>query len=225
MDSAMRQQIDAIAQNALTQQNVPGVSVTVSEGGQIVYARGFGLGSVDNTIGAGASTTFRIGSITKQFTAASIMLLQQQGKLNVDDKLSKYLPWAPHASEVTLRQLLTHTSGIPGYTELESFDAASKLPVTPVGIVQTIASKPLAFAPGTNWEYSNTNFVLLGLVIQKITGESYTDFVMRHLVQPLHLSSMSYWDPLVVHRDAAIGYSTLPLEPVLHTIDWNWDWA
>ncbi len=225
IDSAMQHRIAAIARQTLTQQNVPGISVAISEHGRVVYAQGFGWSNLDDRVPVDAATTFRIGSITKQFTAASIMLLAQAGKLNVDDKLSKYLPNAPHAGEVTLRQLLTHTSGIPGYTELESFDAASKLPTTPEHIVATIASKPLAFRPGTRWEYSNTNFVLLGLVIQKITGQSYTDFVMQHIVRPLHLSSMTFWNPLFVYHDAAAGYSTLPLEPVLHTIDWNWDWA
>jgi D-alanyl-D-alanine carboxypeptidase len=222
---ALQQRIAAIARSALVPQNVPGISIAVAEHGRIVYAHGFGWSDLDERIPVDSGTSFRIGSITKQFTASSIMLLQQAGKLNVDDKLSKYLPNAPHAAEVTLRQLLTHTSGIPGYTELESFDAASKLPVTPEGIVQTIAGKPLAFKPGTKWEYSNTNFILLGLVVQKVSGQPYEDFVRTHFIEPLRLSSMSYWNPLLVHHDAAVGYSTMPFEPPLHTIDWNWDWA
>lgn len=225
VDGALRARIAAIARSALEVQNVPGISVAIAEHGTIVYARGFGRRSLDDNLPVDAGTTFRIGSITKQFTASAIMLLAQAGKLHLDDKLAVYLPKAPHANEVTLRELLTHTSGIPGYTEPASFDAASKLPVTPWGIVQTVARAPLAFKPGTRWEYSNTNFVLLGLVVQKLSGMPYTQFVDAHFIQPLHLGTMSFWDPLRVHRDAAVGYSTMPFEPVLHTIDWNWDWA
>lgn len=225
MSAALESRIAAIASGALVQQNVPGISVAVSEHGRVVYARGFGRRSLDDGLPVDAETTFRIGSITKQFTAASIMLLVQAGKIHLDDRLAAYLPNAPHANEVTLRELLTHTSGIPGYTELEGFDAAAKLPATPAQVVATVARAPLAFAPGTDWEYSNTNFILLGMVIEKVSGEPYEQFVTDHILTPLHLAHASFWNPLLVEHDAAVGYSSMPFEPVLHTLDWNWDWA
>jgi D-alanyl-D-alanine carboxypeptidase len=225
MTAALEQRITAIASSALTQQNVPGIAVAVSERGRVVFARGFGSRSLDDQLPVDAETTFRIGSITKQFTAASIMMLVQAGKLKLDDTLATYLPDAPHANDVTLRELLTHTSGIPGYTELESFDAASKLPATPEQIVATIAHEPLAFSPGTDWEYSNTNYILLGMVVEKVSGEPYEQFVTEHIIDPLHLDDTSFWNPLLVSHDAGVGYSTVPFEPVLHATDWNWDWA
>ncbi len=225
MTRGLEKSIAVIATRALHEQNVPGIAVAISEHGHVVYARGFGKRSVDDNLPVDAETSFRIGSITKQFTSSSIMLLQQAGRLNIDDKLATYLPNAPHANEVTLRELLTHTSGIPGYTELESFDAASKLPTTPSRIVATIASEPLAFAPGTDWEYSNTNYILLGMVVQRVTGEPYEEFVTDRLLRPLGLSHIRFWNPLLVHHDAAMGYSSLPFEPAIHTSDWNWGWA
>lgn len=222
---AMKARIDKIVNTELARQYVPGAQVAIAENGRVVYTKGYGYRDLGERIPVDAQTAFGIGSVTKQFTAAGIMLLQQQGKLNVDDKLSKYLPHAPHASEVTLRNLLTHTSGIVGFTEVPNFSLLLPTPSSPQRIISTIAGKPLAFAPGTNWEYSNTNFVLLGMVIAKLSGESYPNFIQTRLFGPLGLQRSWYTRIEQIHPDDARGYSEfmygLPDEHA-YLADWSW---
>jgi CubicO group peptidase (beta-lactamase class C family) len=222
---AMKARIDTIVKNELARQYVPGAQVAIAENGRVVYAKGYGYRAVGSRLPVDPQTSFAIGSVTKQFTAAAIMLLQQQGKLNVDDKLSKYLPNAPHADEVTLRNLLTHTSGIVGFTEVPNFSLMLPSPSSPERIISTIAGKPLAFAPGTDWEYSNTNFVLLGMVIAKVSGESYPDFLQHHFFDALGLKRSWYTRTEAIHPDDARGYTEfmygLPDEHA-YLADWSW---
>jgi len=221
----MKARIDAIVKGELVRQFVPGAQVAVAENGRIIYTKGYGLREIGSRLPVDANTAFAIGSVTKQFTAAAIMLLAQQGKLNVDDKLSKYLPDAPHASEVTLRNLLTHTSGIVGFTEVPNFSLLLPTPSSPQRIVSTIADKPLAFKPGTRWEYSNTNFVLLGMVISKVSGQPYADFIRDHFFVPLGMTRAWYTRTEEIHADDARGYTEfmfgLPDEHA-YLSDWSW---
>ncbi len=222
---AMERRIDAVISSELKRQFVPGAQLAIAENGRVVYAKGYGLRDVGDGLPVDAATSFAIGSVTKQFTAAAIMQLQSEGKLNVDERLAKYLPQAPHASEVTLRELLTHTSGIVGYTEQPNFSLLLPTPTTPDRIIATIASQPLAFAPETRWEYSNTNFVLLGMVVAKVSGESYPDYLRDHVFRPLRLDRMWYTRTEQIHSDDARGYSEfmygLPDERA-YLADWSW---
>ncbi|HEY9180800.1 MAG TPA: serine hydrolase domain-containing protein, partial [Candidatus Baltobacteraceae bacterium] len=225
LTAPMKARIDAIVTAELKRQFVPGAQVAIAENGRVVYTKGYGLRDVDARLPVDAQTSFAIGSVTKQFTAAAIMLLQQQGKLSVDDNLAKYLPNAPHASEVTLRNLLTHTSGIVGFTEVPNFSLLLPTPSSPERIISTVAGKPLAFEPGTRWEYSNTNFVLLGMVIAKIAGEPYPDFLQQHLFGPLRLRRSWFTRTEEIHADDARGYTEfmfgLPDEHA-YLADWSW---
>lgn len=222
---AMKARIDAIVKSELVRQYVPGAQVAIAENGRVVYEKGYGYREIGSRLPVDPQTSFAIGSVTKQFTAAAIMLLQQQGKLNVDDKLVKYLPHAPHASEVTLRNLLTHTSGIVGFTEVPNFSLLLPTPSSPDRIISTIAGKPLAFAPGTDWEYSNTNFVLLGQVIAKVSGEPYPDFLQQHFFDRLGLQRSWFTRTEAIHPDDARGYTEfmygLPDEHA-YLADWSW---
>jgi CubicO group peptidase (beta-lactamase class C family) len=222
---AMKARIDAIVKSELARQYVPGAQVAIAENGRVVYAKGYGYREIGSRLPVDAQTSFAIGSVTKQFTAAAIMLLEQQGKLNVGDKLAKYLPRAPHASEVTLRNLLTHTSGIVGFTEVPNFSLLLPTPSSPDRIISTIARTPLAFAPGTDWEYSNTNFVLLGQVIAKVSGESYPDFLQQNFFDRLGLKRSWFTRTEAIHPDDARGYTEfmygLPDEHA-YLADWSW---
>lgn len=222
---ALERRIDAIVAQQLREQFVPGAQVAVAENGRVVYTKGYGYRDLDDRLPVDAQTTFAIGSVTKQFTATAIMLLQQQGKLDVDDSLAKYLPNAPHASAVTLRELLTHTSGIEGYTEQPNFSLLLPTPATPERIVSSIAAQPLAFTPGTQWEYSNTNFVLLGMIVSKLSGLSYPDFLRRNFFDPLGLDRAWFTRIEEVHPDDARGYTEfmygLPDEHA-SLADWSW---
>jgi D-alanyl-D-alanine carboxypeptidase len=180
-DDARASRIDSEVQALLDRFHTPGAAVEVMVGDRVVYTRAFGARDVARGLRATLETEVEIGSITKQVTAAAILQLEDAGRLDIDSSLATYLPRAPHAREVTLRQLLTHTSGLPDYftscadiATLNSFDA----------VIGSIANKPLEFVPGSRWRYSNTGYILLGRVIEAVSGESYNRYVRTHLLDP-----------------------------------------
>lgn len=160
--------------------------VAVARDHQIIFQRGYGYANLESKIPFTADTRFRIGSLTKQFTAAAILLLQQDGKLKTRDIISRFYPNSPAAwRKITLRNLLTHTSGIPDI----DFGLVSKNSLhTPEGLMKGITEKPLEFQPGTQAEYANVNFMLLGLVIERASGESYCRFLQERIFTPLQLT-------------------------------------
>ena len=142
-------------------------TVLVARGDRILFSKGYGFANLEWHIPNTPDTKFRLGSITKQFTAASILLLQERGKLNVQDPLKKYLPDEPAAwDKITIFNLLTHTSGIPNFTAQSDYASEMRAPETALEIIAHVRSKPLDFAPGTKWNYSNTGYVVVGYVIE-----------------------------------------------------------
>jgi D-alanyl-D-alanine carboxypeptidase len=148
ISDVVTRRISRDVRTVLERTETPGATMLAIRDGQVIYREAIGLRDLDRRLPAGMHTHYEIGSITKQFTAAAILQLQEAGKLNIDEKVSAYLPDAPHASEVTLRQLLTHTSGIPDYFGLRSDEEFEK-PTTFVEIMKLVADKPLDFAPGS----------------------------------------------------------------------------
>jgi len=158
-----------------------------------------------------ARTKFRLGSITKQFTAACVLLLEERGKLKVEDPVKKYVPDAPAAwDKVTIFHLLTHTSGIPSFTGFPDYHSTEALPATPEQLVARFRDKPLEFQPGEKWNYSNSGYVLLGYLIEKITQQSYSQFVQENIFNPLGMKDSGYDSnsAIIVHR--AAGYTPSP---------------
>lgn len=174
--------IDRDVTTILQRTGAPGAVIAVAQHGQIVYQHAYGLANREKSSPASVQTYYEIGSITKQFTAAAILQLQEAGKLHLDDKLSVYLPQAPHADEVTLRQLLSHTSGMPEF--LDAMNTAGKLgkPAAFDQLMSYVAGKPLDFAPGSRWSYSNTGYILAGRVIEVVSHETYQHYVQVHLL-------------------------------------------
>jgi CubicO group peptidase (beta-lactamase class C family) len=159
--------------------------VLVAQHDRPVYAHAFGFADREHQVAADADTSFRIGSVTKQFTAAAILVLQQDGLLSVDDPIAKYLPAYPAVGkDITLHQLLTHTSGIPSYTELPGFAESRAQPRTPQQLLALFWDKPLDFAPGSKFAYSNSNYIVLGAIIEAVSHGSYADFVAKRLFAP-----------------------------------------
>lgn len=183
--------IDRDVKDALHLFQVPGAAVMVIQGGQVTYVQAFGSRDVARHLPVRTDTFFEIGSITKQFTAACIMQLQEAGKLQIDRPLSDYLPDAPHAREVTLRQLLTHTSGLHDYLDgpQAQMEQLASRPISYRDLIARIAKLPLDFPPGSKWSYSNTGYLLLGKVIEKVSGESYRAYLQHHILGPLHMTN------------------------------------
>ena len=163
-------QIDALATTAIEEGSQPGISIAVAREGTVLLAKGYGYADVEGRVRAAPSTVYRIGSVTKQFTAAAIMDLAERGHLGVDDEVTKFLPDYPtQRHRLTVRHLLNHTSGIKGYTEERGFAAIADREAPREELVKLFAGK-FNFAPGQRWEYSNSNYYLLGLIIEKVSG-------------------------------------------------------
>ncbi|RYY59998.1 MAG: class A beta-lactamase-related serine hydrolase, partial [Chitinophagaceae bacterium] len=155
-----------------------GVSALVSRGGKIIYQNAAGLANVELRVPMRTDNVFRIGSITKQFTAIAILQLMEGGKLNLQDTITRFLPGYPmHGATITIEHLLTHTSGIRDFTGLTDSAQRYKLDVEPAELVRYFSQLPLRFAPGTRYEYSNSNYALLGAIIETITGGTYRQYV------------------------------------------------
>ncbi|HLI97812.1 MAG TPA: serine hydrolase domain-containing protein, partial [Candidatus Baltobacteraceae bacterium] len=216
--------INAIGNRSVAGRAAPGLTIAILSRGSVVYAKGFGYMNVEDSVPARGDTSYPIGSNTKQFTAAAILMLQDEGKLNVDDRLAKYLPEIPHASQVTLRNLLTHPAGYAEYTEIGSFDELGNRPATLAEIVNTVDHRPLAFTPGTTREYSNTGYDLLAMVIERVSGMSYGDFLEQRIFKPLGMTAtfVRSWDD--TRPNVATEYESYALGPWEHAehLDYTW---
>jgi CubicO group peptidase (beta-lactamase class C family) len=216
--------IDAIGKQSVAGRATPGLTIAILRNGAVVYAKGYGYMNVEDAVAARGDTSYPIGSNTKQFTAAAILLLQDEGKLNVDDRLSKYMPDIPHANEVTIRNLLTHSGGYAEYTEIGTFDEIGNRPTTLAGLVGTVDRRPLAFKPGTNRQYSNTGYNLLALLIERLSGMSYGDFLAQRIFKPLGMTSTYVRGYDDTRRNVATEYESFALGPWEHAehLDYTW---
>jgi D-alanyl-D-alanine carboxypeptidase len=192
INPAQKTRIDQIAEEVLQQRGVPSASIAVVEGGKLVYTHAYGLAHIDPDKPATPEMRYSIGSISKQFTATAILLLQQEGKLTLDDPVGKYVPGLTRGDEVTIREILSHTSGYQDYWPEDYLMTPMMKPTTAQYIIDTWAKKPLDFDPGTKWQYSNTNFVIAGLIVEKVSGEKLMDFLEKHIFHKLGMHSV--WD-------------------------------
>src|SRR5713226_449112 len=188
LSSDLQQQIDKLATDTLTRTGVPSASVAIVKGGQIAYVKAYGDARLDPKTPATPEMRYSIGSISKQFTATAILLLQEQGKLSLDDKVAKYIPNLTRANEVTIRQLLSHTSGYQDYWPQDYVMPGMLEPTTAQKIMYTWAKKPLDFEPGTKWQYSNTNYVIAGVIVERVAGMPLLDLLQRRVFAPLHMT-------------------------------------
>ncbi|MDP9018626.1 MAG: beta-lactamase family protein, partial [Candidatus Eremiobacteraeota bacterium] len=199
--------VDAAAQGALTGLHVPGMAIAIVRDGTVVYRKAFGVTNLATKAAVQAQTQFEIGSITKQFTAAAVLQLVAQGKVKLSDPLSKYVPTYRVGRAVTIQQLLNQVSGIPDYTNVKHFEViAPKTTPSFERILAMIAGKPLEFAPGTKWKYSNTNYILLGKVIEVASHQPYSTYLFSHVIRPAGMSHTVTMDDEKHLTNFATGY-------------------
>jgi D-alanyl-D-alanine carboxypeptidase len=210
----LTQKIDQVAEQTLQQTGVPSASLAIVRAGQIVYTKGYGKARLDPAEAAEPRMRYSIGSISKQFTAAAILLLQQQGKLSLGDKVSKYLPDLTRAGEVTIRMLLSHTSGYQDYWPEDYLMPPMYQPTTAQHILDTWGKKPLDFDPGTKWQYSNTNFVIAGRIVEMVSGEPLMRFLQEHIFRPLDMKEVWDSDLKELGDTDAEGYTRYALGPL-----------
>ncbi len=200
---------DLAARNALTG------SVLLARGDTVLLSRGYGLADEASQAPNTAQTRFRIGSNTKQFTAMAILLLQERGKLHVQDHLCLYIAACPTAWQpITLHHLLTHTSGIPDYINSPGFPALIGTPATPEQLIARFKDLPLLFAPGTRWSYSNSGYMLLGYIVEQVSGESYAQFLQDTIFGPLGMKDTGFDTNNPKPPTHATGYLSPGVQPV-----------
>jgi CubicO group peptidase (beta-lactamase class C family) len=214
IDPALRDRIDRIAVQVLQKTGVPSASLAVVQHGKLVYTHAYGLARIQPPIPATPEMRYSIGSISKQFTATAILLLQEQGKLSLDDPVGKYVPGLTRGDQITIRQILSHTSGYQDYWP-EDYVMTTMLPrETAQQIIDTWGKKPLDFEPGTQWQYSNTNFVIAGAIVEKVTGAPYFDFLVQHIFHPLGMTSVWNSDQIKLGLADATPYYRHALGPL-----------
>ena len=209
----MQQKIDKVAHDALAKTGVPSASLAVVKDGQIAYLHAYGNARLEPETPAKPEMRYSIGSVSKQFTAAAILLLQEQGKLSLDDKVSKFIPDLTRANEVTIRQLLSHTSGYQDFWPQDYVMPMMLQPVDARKILDTWGRKPLDFDPGTKWQYSNTNYVIAGLIVEKISGEPLLQFLQEQIFTPLKMKSVADTDKAKLGDTDPTGYMRYALGP------------
>lgn len=200
-------QVDKWAEAALADGTVAGLSVAVEQDGELQLAKGYGMADLEQDVAADRSTVYRIGSITKQFTAAAIMQLVEAGQISLDAPIQEYVDFPTGDHEVTVEHLLHHTSGIKSYTSLgEEWARTIPLPVSHEEILALIVDKPFDFSPGDEWRYNNSGYYLLGMIVENVSGSSYAAYVEQTLVAPLGLKRTTYCDEKRLISGRAEGY-------------------
>jgi D-alanyl-D-alanine carboxypeptidase len=214
LDPALQAQIDRIATQVLEQSGVPSASVAIVQHGKLVYTQAYGKARLQPPQPARPDMRYSIGSISKQFTAAAILLLDEQKKLSLDDPVGKYVPGLTRGNEVTIREILSHTSGYQDYWPEDYVMTPLMKPVTVQHILDTWAKKPLDFDPGTQWQYSNTNYVIAGAIVEKVAGEPLFQFLGEHIFRPLGMTSVWNSDQKQIAPPDATGYYRHALGPL-----------
>ncbi|MFZ0633110.1 MAG: serine hydrolase domain-containing protein [Acidobacteriaceae bacterium] len=214
LPSDLQAKVDQVAQTALAQTGVPSASLAIVQDGKIVYTKAYGDAHLNPDEAAEPHMRYSIGSISKQFTATAILMLQQEGKLSVNDPVGKYLPELTQANEVTIREVLSHTSGYEDYWPEDYLMPPMAQPTTAEHIVDVWGEKPLDFAPGTKWQYSNTGYVIAGQIVEKVSGEPLMQFLEEHIFHPLEMKEVWNSDVKKLGETDAAGYIRYALGPL-----------
>ena len=204
----------------VVQNNWPGGEVLVARNGRIIFEKGYGYAQVESRTPFTADTRFRIGSITKQFTSAAIFKLAEAGKLGLDDPLAKYIPDWPRGDEVTLRQLLTHTSGIHDFTAKPGFYEHVSEPISSAALIASFKNDPYDFNPGEKYSYCNSGYVLLGHIVEQVSGEAYGEYLRKTFFKPLGMKNTGVYRAGMPPPSEAFGYS-YTTNTLVRAVNWD----
>lgn len=202
---ALLARIDGVVRTAMREQHLAGLSIAVARGDEVLVAKGYGFADLATRAPSGPDTVYRIGSVTKQFTAVLVLQLVDEGKVRLDDPITRYLPDYPtHGRTITVEHLLGHTSGIPSYTARSDWREKSTQAMTRAELVKLFSEERLEFEPGTRFSYSNSGYYLLGLIVEKVTGRPYAEIVQHRLLEPAGMKASGYCSDSLPNR--AEGY-------------------
>lgn len=198
--------IDSLIQTEFKDNNGPGGVFLVSQKGKPIYKKAFGIANLELDAKLNTNSVFQIGSMTKQFTAITILMLEEQGKIKVSDPISKYIPSYPNGNHITIHQLLTHTSGIKDFTKMKSLSDIAQKEMTPEQMVDFFKNELTDFAPGEKFEYNNSGYVILGYIIELTSGETYEDFIKKNIFDKIGMTNSYYASDRKIIKNRAYGY-------------------
>jgi CubicO group peptidase (beta-lactamase class C family) len=221
-DASLGAKVDAYMQPYVEGNNFSG-SILIARGGKVLVSKGYGVANYELAVANTPATRFHIASLSKTFTAAAILMLEERGQLRVEDALAKFIPDYPNGDKITIHHLLTHTSGIPNVNDFPVYDQKSKSRLSLTEIIQMFKDKPLEFTPGARYRYSNSNYNLLAFIIEKVSGKSYGEFLKENIFQPLGMNDTANddgSDELIPNR--ASGYVPVGMREVENAPYLNW---
>ena len=198
--------IDSLISNVLKDKTGPSGVFMVAKNGKSIYNKAFGKANVELDVNLTSENVFQLGSMTKQFTAIAILMLEEQGKLNVKHAVSKYVPDYPAGDSMTIHHLLTHTSGIKDFTKMKSLRDIAQREMTPKMLVDFFKNEPIDFKPGEKFDYNNSGYVLLGYIIESVSGEAYEDYITKHIFQKIGMNQSYYATDRQLIYKRAYGY-------------------
>jgi len=188
-------------------ENGPGTAFLVAKNGKPIYRKAFGKANLELNVDMQPNNVFQIGSMTKQFTAMSVLMLMEEGKLKLDDDITLFIPDYPTGGKsLTIHHLLTHTSGVKDYTRMKSIMDIAKKDLSPKELVEFFMNEPMQFSPGEKFEYNNSGYVLLGYIVELVSGETYEDFVEKRIFQKIGMNDSRYANDREVIKNRAYGY-------------------
>lgn len=202
----LSRKIDSLIQSEFKDINEPGGVFLISKKGKPVYEKAFGMANLELDAKLNTNSVFQIGSMTKQFTAIGILILEEQGKLKVSDPISKYIPSYPNGDKITIHHLLTHTSGIKDFTKMKALQDIAQKEMTPEKMVDFFKNEPADFAPGEKFEYNNSGYVVLGYIIELVSGETYEDFIKKNIFDKAGMTNSYYASDRKIIKNRAFGY-------------------
>ncbi|SFT52063.1 CubicO group peptidase, beta-lactamase class C family [Algoriphagus locisalis] len=203
---SLESRIDSLLQATFTPKG-PGAVFLVAKDGKVIYQKAFGMANLELEVPMTPNNVFEIGSMTKQFTAVAILMLVEQSKLQLDDEITKFIPDYPtQGKNITLHHLLTHTSGIKSFTSMKSIRDIERQDLTPIELIDFFKNEPMDFEPGQEFKYNNSGYVILGYIIEILSGESYADFIEKNIFQKLEMNSSQYASYSEVIKNRAYGY-------------------
>lgn len=212
-------EIDRMAEQALARTGVPSASIAVVKDGRLAYAKAYGSAELSPRRPATPEMRYAIGSVSKEFTAAAILVLAQEGKLSLEDPVGKYVPGLTDGDKITIRQILSHTSGYRDFWPQDYVFSDMRHPATPWQILDRWAKTPLDFQPGAEWQYSNTGYVLAGVIVEKVSGQPLMTFLREHVFTPLHMTDVVDFDAGQLTSKDPKGYSRFALGPARPAAD------
>jgi CubicO group peptidase (beta-lactamase class C family) len=202
----LESKIDSLIQTEFNNSNEPGGAFLISHNGKPIYKKAFGLANLELEVKMTPDNVFQIGSMTKQFTAVAILMLEEQGKLSVNDPISKFIPDYPNGKNITVSHLLTHTSGIKDFTKMKTIFEIAQKEMTPKEMMGFFKEEPVDFSPGEKFEYNNSGYIVLGYLIELTAGKTYEEFIQKNIFDKIGMKNSYYASDRKVITNRAYGY-------------------